>query len=52
MCCFSRGFSNSDINVKDLNVELKFPVVLNKKTILLTILFDSKTRSGLDCQCT
>jgi hypothetical protein len=40
--------SNGDTNVEELNVELNFPVVLNKKTILLTGFFANRTRVGLD----
>ncbi|MFT6699226.1 MAG: hypothetical protein ACJAVD_000719 [Porticoccaceae bacterium] len=40
--------SNGDTNVEELNVEVNFPVVLNKKTILLTGLFANRTKVGLD----
>ncbi len=40
--------SNDQTAVHELNLEVNFPVVLNKKLILLTGLFANKTRVSLD----
>jgi hypothetical protein len=40
--------SNGDTTVEELNLEVNFPVVLNKKTILLTGLYANKTSVRLD----
>ena len=39
---------NDQTAVNELNLEVNFPVVLSKKTILLTGLFANKTRVSLD----
>ena len=40
--------SNSDTNAEELNEKFYFPIVLNKKTILLIGLFVNKIRIDLD----
>ncbi len=45
-------FSNGDTAVEELNLELNFPIILNKKTILLTGFYANKTIVRLDASAT